>query len=320
MKALSWIAGLSIALVPIAGVAREEEVPVPPKVAAAGKAVPVLAFDLPTDAVRALIVAVRLGDRNALLAVVGAKAHSWLVSGDEIADREEFDLFLEAFDWKNRLTWASDDKAVLTVGEESWEFPAPVVRRGDKWSFDAAAGSDEIRKRRVQRNEFETIQALLAIVVAQREYAAPDGDGNLQRAYAPRFASSPGKQDGLLWQAKPGEPQSPLGPLIAEAARDGDGGKVRAARVERLKGYHYVLLTSQGRNATGGAYDYMVRGKLSGGFAVLAYPATYGNTGVHTFVVNHAGELYEKDLGRATPVQVTRIRRFDPDKTWPKLQ
>ena len=319
MNTVSWIAAVSIALVPIAGVAREEP-PAPAKGAAAGKATPALAFDLPTDAVRALLVALRLGDRSALLAVVGAKAQSWLVSEDEVADREEFDLFLEAFEWRNRLTWSSDDKALLTVGEESWEFPAPIVRRGDKWSFDAGAGGQEVLKRRVQRNEFDTIQRLIAIVDVQREYAAPDGDGNLQRAYAPRFASSPGKRDGLLWDAKPGEAQGPLGPLIAQAARDGDGGKVGAGRVERLQGYHYVLLTSQGRNATGGAYDYMVKGNLSGGFAVLAYPATYGNSGVHTFLVSHRGELYEKDLGRSTPVQVAKIRRFDPDKTWQKLQ
>jgi len=313
MKTLSWLTVLAIALGPIGGVAQDKKAPAPAKAAAQRT------FATPDDAARALVDAVRANDRKAVLDVVGAKARHWLMTADEIADREESRLFIVAYDRKNAVVKSGNDRAMLTVGDESWEFPAPIVRKAGKWSFDADAGREEILNRRVGRNELDTIQTLLAIVDAQREYAAADADGNGLRDYAARFASSAGKKDGLYWQTGAGEPPSPLGPLVAQAVREGYGEKVKAGRIEPYQGYLYQMLTSQGSNATGGAYDYMLDGKLFGGFAVLAYPAAYGNTGVKTFVVNHEGVVYEKDLGRATSEQAAKIKRFDPDKTWTKV-
>ena len=276
------------------------------------------AFATPEDAARALVDAVRADNRKAVLDVVGAKARNWLMTADQIADREEGRLFIAAYDRKNAVVRSGDDKAMLNVGDESWEFPAPIVRKAGKWRFDADAGREEILNRRVGRNELDTIQTLLAIVDAQREYAVEDADGNGLRDYAARFASSPGKKDGLYWETRAGEPPSPLGQRVARAVREGYGEKVKAGKVEPYLGYLYRVITAQGGNATGGAYDYMLDGKLFGGFAVLAYPAEYGNTGVKTFIVNHEGVVYEKDLGRGTAEAAAKIRRFDPDKTWVK--
>jgi hypothetical protein len=285
--------------------------------AAPAKAAAQHTFATPEDAAKALVDAVRANDRKALLDVVGAKARNWLMTSDEIADREESRLFIAAYDKKNAVVKSGDDKAMLTVGDESWEFPAPIVRKAGTWSFDADAGREEILNRRVGRNELDTIQTLLAIVDAQREYAT--AEGNKLRDYAARFASTPGKKDGLYWETAAGELPSPLGPLVAKAVREGYGEKVKAGRVEPYQGYLYRMLTSQGPNASAGAYDYILDGKLFGGFAVLAYPAAYGNTGVKSFIVNHEGVVYEKDLGPATLDQAAKIRRFDPDKSWTKV-
>jgi len=313
MKTLFWLTVIAIALGPIGGAAQEKKAQAPAKAAAQRN------FATPEDAARALIDAVRANDRQAVLDVVGAKARNWLMTANEIADREEGRLFIAAYDRKNAVVKSGDGKAMLTVGDESWEFPSPIVRRAGKWSFDADAGREEILNRRVGRNELDTIQTLLAIVDAQREFAAADTDGDGLRDYAARFASTPGKKDGLYWETRAGEPPSPLGPLVAKAVREGYGEKVKSGRVEPYQGYLYRMLTSQGRHATAGAYDYMLDGKLFGGFAVLAYPAAYGNTGVKTFLVNHEGVVYEKDLGGTTPDHAAKIRRFDPDNTWAKV-
>jgi hypothetical protein len=300
MKILSTLLVMAIALVPLTGFAQHT-------------------YATPEDAVKALVEAVRANDRKAVLDVVGAKAQNWLMTTDEIADREESRLFVAGYDQKNAIVKSGEDRAKLAVGEESWEFPAPIVRKAGRWSFDADAGREEILNRRVGRNELDTIQTLLAIVDAQREYAVADADGNGLRDYAARFASSPGKKDGLYWETAAGETPSPLGPLVAKATREGYGDKVKAGRVEPYQGYLYRMITSQGPNATGGAYDYFLDGKLFGGFAVLAYPAAYGNTGVKSFIVNHEGVVYEKDLGAATPEHAAKIKRFDPDKSWTKV-
>jgi len=313
MKALAWLTMIAIALVPAGVDAQEKKAP------AAGKAALQRTFATPDDAAKALVDAVRANDRQAVLDVVGTKARNWLMTANAIADREESRLFVAAYDRKNAVVKRGDDKAMLSVGDESWEFPAPIVRKAGKWSFDADAGREEILNRRVGRNELDTIQTLLAIVDAQREYAVADADGNGLRDYASRFASSLGKKDGLYWETAAGETPSPLGPLVAKAVREGYGDKVKAGQVEPYQGYLYRMITSQGANATGGAFDYMLEGKLFGGFAVLAYPAAYGNTGVKSFIVNHEGVVYEKDLGTATLDQAGKIKHFDPDKSWTKV-
>jgi hypothetical protein len=275
-------------------------------------------FDSPEAAASALVDAVRAGKTSDVLAVVGPKSQSWLVTSDSVSDRAEWRVFLAAYDKKNAITMKGDDKAALTVGDDGWEFPAPIVKKHGKWSFDANAGREEILNRRVGRNELDTIQTLLAIVDAQREYAASDADRNGLRAYARRFASSPGKKDGLYWETEEGQPPSPLGPLVAKAEREGYGEHVKIGKVQPYHGYLFRMLKSQGPAAEGGAYDYVVNGHLFGGFAVVAYPDAYGITGVKTFIVNHDGVVYEKDLGPSTTADAEKMKRYDPDKTWTK--
>jgi len=277
-------------------------------------------FDSPDDAARALVEAVRADNANRIIEVVGGKARAWLLTPDEIADRAEWKLFLAAHDKKNAVVKHGENKAALAVGEDAWEFPAPIVRKAGKWSFDADAGREEILNRRVGRNELDTIQTLLAIVDAQREYAASDADGNGIRDYAARFASSTGKKDGLYWEAPAGATASPLGELVAKAAREGYGEMVKSGKVQPYQGYVFRMLTAQGPAAKGGAYDYRVDGRLFGGFAVIAYPAVYGNTGVKTFIVNHDGTVFEKDLGPGTADQATKVSRYNPDPSWKKAQ
>ena len=287
--------------------------PAPAKPAAAKQKT----FGSPKEAAAALAAAVRAANVDELLAVVGPDARPWIFSGDNVADRADWKRFLDAYDQKNALQ-TSGDKAVLEVGNDAWPFPAPLVKKGDQWSFDTNAGREEVLNRRVGRNELNAIQTLLAVVDAQREYAAADPDRNGFADYARRFNSTPGKKDGLYWPTKPGESESPLGPLVAVAARDGYGKS--ADKPAPFHGYHYRLLTSQGKNAPGGAYDYVVGGKLLGGFGIVAYPATYGVSGVMTFVVNHDGVVQEKDLGPQTASVAGAMTRFDPDKTWRKAQ
>ena len=293
--------------------------PAAAKPAAAKPAAKQKTFASAQEAAAALAAAVRAESVDDLLGVVGPDSKSWIFSGDGVADRADWKRFLEAYDQKNALQ-ATGDKSVLEVGNDAWPFPAPIVKGKDgKWAFDAKAGREEILNRRVGRNELNVMQTLLAIVDAQREYAAADPDKNGFADYARRFASTPGKKDGLYWQATAGEPQSPLGPLAAEAAREGYA-KAKGATKQAYHGYYYGVLTSQGKNATGGAYNYDVGGKLLGGFGVVAYPATYGVSGVMTFVVNHDGVVYEKDLGAQTTSVGAAMTRFDPDKTWRKAQ
>ena len=275
-------------------------------------------FDTPEAAATALVDAVRAGNRAAALQVVGPVSRTWLLTTDQAADRAEWTLFLAAYDRKNAVVKKGDDKAVLTVGDDDWEFPAPIVRKDGKWAFDANAGREEILNRRVGRNELDTIQTLLAIVDAQREYAATDPKGEGLRDYAARFASSPGKKDGLYWESRGGEPPSPMGPVVAEAVRGGYG--VKGGKLSPYHGYLFHMLTAQGADAPGGAYDYIVDGHLFGGFAVVAYPELYGITGVKTFLVSHEGVVYEKDLGPVTTAQAEAMKLFNPDQTWSKTQ
>lgn len=273
-------------------------------------------FASPDDAANALIEAVRAKDANALLAVVGPGSGSWLFSGDPVADRNDWSRFLAAYDRKHAIDMG-DGRAMLDVGDDAWPFPAPIVKHGAKWAFDANAGRQEILNRRVGRNELDAIQTLLAIVDAEREYAASDADGNGYADYAKRFASSPGKKDGLFWPTEANEPASPLGPLVAVAAREGYRKAKGEARTP-YHGYYYKILTAQGKDAPGGAYDYMVGDKLIGGFAVVAWPASYRASGVTTFLVNHDGVVYEKDLGPQTASIASAMTRFNPDATWRK--
>jgi hypothetical protein len=270
------------------------------------------------DAAAGLADAVRSEDFNALLAVVGPSSKSWIQSGDRVADLAVLQQFLGLYATKHEIIPDGNDKATLAVGADSWPFPAPLVKQGDRWRFDAEAGKEEVLNRRIGRDELDTIQTLLAIVDAQREYATVDRDRNGLHEYAKRFFSSSGKQDGLYWSTSEAEPPSPLGPLVAKAAAKG---YVRSGEPpEPYNGYLFRILTAQGPDAPGGAYDYLFRDKLIGGFAVVAWPAKYGNSGIVTFVVNHDGVVYQKDFGDVTPARVARITRFNPDRTWTRAQ
>jgi hypothetical protein len=217
-----------------------------------------------------------------------------------------------------------DSKAELEVGNDGWPFPAPLVKKGGTWSFDAEAGKTEVINRRVGRNELDAIQTLLAMVDAQREYAQRDSDGNGYADYARKFRSSPGKKDGLYWPDETGKSPSPLGPLAAAASKEGygkkEGDKAAPTGPQPYHGYVYRIITAQGKDAQGGAYDYVVGGKLIGGFAIVAWPATYRNSGVMTFIVNHDGVVYEKDLGAKTDSIAAAMTRFNPDATWRKAE
>ena len=315
------IAVFFIAIAPHAALAQD---PSGAKVPAAkGPAAKVMAqkfFASPEAASKALADAVRAQDAQALLAIVGPASRDWLFTGDPVADRADWAKFLAAYDKKNGIEMEGDTQAVLIVGDDDWSFPAPLKKKGDKWAFDAAAGREEITNRRIGRNELDTMQALLAIVDAQREYAAADPDHTGFDAYARKFISSAGKKDGLYWPTPSGAAPSPLGQLVGAATQEGYRLKTGQERPRPYHGYYYRMLTAQGKDAHGGAYDYLVNGRLIGGFAVVAYPAKYGVSGVMTFLVNHNGVVYEKNLGSTTAAQAVKMMRFNPDKTWKKAQ
>jgi len=277
------------------------------------------AFATPDDAALALAEAVRSGDPKALLAVVGPDAGSWLFSGDNVADREDWKSFLAAYDEKHSISEKTDGQAILLVGDDDWPFPAPLVRQGSGWAFDGEAGREEITDRRIGRNELDTVQTLLAIVDAQRDYAAEDLDGNGFSDYARRFVSTKGKRDGLYWPVEEGQPPSPLGPLISDATDEGYAFKQAKNKRHVPKPYHgylYRMLTAEGKNSPDGAYNYLVGDKMFGGFAVVAYPAKYGASGVMTFLVNHNGIVYQKDLGDGTASTASAMQSFNPDSSW----
>jgi len=312
------VAAMTAASLAVAGgLAYAQAATAPPAAKSAAKQ---SSFASSEAAAAALADAVRGKDVQKLLAVVGPGSGDWLFSGDQVQDANDWKKFLAAYDEKHSF----DDKgtrAVLQVGKDDWPFPAPLVKKDGKWLFDANAGREEILNRRIGQNELDTMQTLLAVVDAQREYAASDPDRNGFADYARRFVSTPGKKDGLYWATEAGKPESPLGPLVAVAASEGYGQKGAKAQTQQaFHGYYYKLLTSQGKNAAGGAYDYMVGDKLLGGFAIVAWPARYRVSGVTTFIVNHDGVVYEKDLGANGASVASAMSRYNPDPSWRKAQ
>jgi hypothetical protein len=268
------------------------------------------------DAERALIAALKSGDNATLLAIFGDGSQGLVSSGDPVADRRARERFVSSYEEKHSLE-AGGGKVVLVVGRDNFPFPIPLVPDGPSWRFDTAAGKEEIINRRIGRNELNTIQACLAYVDAQREYYTRDPDGDSLLQYAQRFASTPGKRDGLFWPTKPGEAPSPLGPLVARAR--GEGYSKRSSGPVPYWGYYYRILSSQGKDAPGGAYDYLAQNHMIGGFALVAYPAQYGVSGVMTFIVNHDGVVYQKDLGPNTAAIARAMKEFNPDSTWTKV-
>ncbi len=269
-------------------------------------------FATADDAAAALVQAVKADNRAAILAVLG-NASTWISSGDATADRAAAARFVAAYETTHALA-GSGDKLTLTIGADDHPFAFPLVKDGDRWRFDTAAGKDELLRRRVGGNELETINVLQAIVDAQREYAALNPTGAKVPQYATRITSSPGKRDGLYWPVKAGEAPSPLGGLIASAAAEGYAKGKGGPRP--FHGYYYRLLKGQTANAKSGAVDYVVHGRAIGGYAVIAYPAKYGNSGVMSFIVNHDGTIYQADLGPSTAGKAAAMQRFDPGPGW----
>lgn len=265
----------------------------------------------------ALVSALRKADRTAVVSILGDQGRPLVSSGDEVADRRGRERFVAAYDEAHRLE-GGGGKVVLVVGKDDFPFPIPLVPEGPNWRFDTAAGKEEILNRRIGQNELHTIQVCLAYVDAQREYYLRDPDANGLLQYAQKFASSNGKRDGLYWPTPAGEPQSPLGPFVARAR--GEGYAKRTEAPTPYWGYYYRILKGQGKDAPGGAYDYLAGGRMIGGFALVAYPAQYGVSGVMTFMVNHDGVVYQKDLGPRSATVARAMRQFDPDETWKKAQ
>jgi Protein of unknown function (DUF2950) len=275
-------------------------------------------FATPEEAAQQLAAAAKAGDTKALLEILGPGAKALLSSGDAVADKEGREHFIKSYDEANKLEKSGDSRAVLSVGKDEWPFPIPIVKNAAGWRFDTNEGKEEILNRRIGHNEHDAIQAALAYVDAQREYYLrnPQDDKLLQ--YAQKFRSSNGKRDGLYWSAKASEQPSPLGPMYAAAKAEGYG-KAAGGKPSPYHGYFYRILNGQGPDAHGGAYDYVAQGRMIGGFALVAYPAAYGNSGVMTFIVNQDGAVYEKDLGPGTARIARKMSKFNPDKTWKPL-
>ncbi len=277
-------------------------------------------FKSPEEAAKAFINAVKGNDTKELLTILGPAGKEVISSGDEVAGKAWRDRFVKAYEEMNKLVNESDKKVILNVGNEEWPYPIPIVKKGENWFFDTKAGKEEILNRRIGRNELNAIQVCLAYVDAQREYLMEDRDENKLLEYAQKFMSDKGKKNGLYWEAKEGEQESPLGPLIAKAGVEGYTGKRPIGKRNPYHGYHYKILKAQGKNALAGEYDYVVDGKMIGGFALVAYPDEYGNSGVMTFIVNQDGVVYEKNLGRETEKIARAMEKFDPDETWKKVE
>jgi hypothetical protein len=259
------------------------------------------------------VAAVRNADVRRIAHVLGPGSSRLVRSGDPVADREARERFVAAVDQRSKIEHEGDSKATLLIGENDWPFPFPIMRHADGWRFDVKSGAEEVLNRRIGRNELAAIQVCLAYVDAQREYAMQSGDGHGLHPYATKLVSTPGKKDGLYWRTAEGEPPSPLGPLAAKAKAEG-------YTEQPYHGYYYRVLASQGASATGGAYDYVVHGKMIGGFALVAYPARWGASGVMTLIVNHDGFVYQKNLGPRSAAIAASMTRFDPDSSWSKVQ
>ena len=265
---------------------------------------------------QAFVEAIRLNDPIVLQTLLGAKGLELFDSGDAAADAQWRKRFLNAYADAHKVVFKENNaRAVLVVGRDEWPMPIHLVRSEEGWRFDASRAAEEILNRHIGRNELAAIQVCLAIVDAEREYATQDADGDGVPGFASKFVSSPGRRDGLYWETRDDEPLSPVGPLLAAAASEGPLSSDSAVFAP-FHGYLYRILTQQGTHAPGGAYDYQVNGTLLGGFAVIAFPAQYGMSGVVSFMVNQDGVVYQKDLGQNTAALAAEMTEFDPDPSW----
>jgi hypothetical protein len=274
-------------------------------------------FTSPEAAADALAAAWRNGGEKQLLALFGAAGEKLVKSGDPVAERQVREKLAASYAEGHHLNAEGADKAVIILGKEDWPYPIPLVKQGASWRFDVAAGAEQIIERRIGRNELAAIEVCRAYVAAQRDYAAKNSGGPPE--YAMKVVSSEGKRDGLYWQSPAGSEESPLGPLVAAAEAQGYDAKSAEGRAP-FHGYLYKILTRQGKAARGGDRDYVVDGHLTGGFALVAFPAEYGQSGVMTFIVNQNGIVHEKNLGPETAEIAHEMSAYDPDPSWKPVQ
>jgi Protein of unknown function (DUF2950) len=276
------------------------------------------AFPSPAAAAKALVAADKADDIKALGSILGPDADQVLSSGDPVADKNARDDFARRYDEMHRFEYDDQGRVILYIGAGNWPVPIPLVKKGDGWVFDTAAGKDELLYRRIGRNELFTIKVLEDLAAAQAEYASDAHDGEGPGLYARKILSDTGKQNGLYWETVEGQPESPIGPLIASATAEGYK-KGSGGNPVPFHGYYYKVLTRQGRNAPDGAINYLIDGKMTKGFAFLAYPAEYRASGVMTFMINQDGVIVQKDLGPDTAKLADAIEMYNPDKTWQEV-
>ena len=276
------------------------------------------AYATPEAAAKALYETVKSHDLKSIYKVLGPGSAKLIYTGDPVADQQMQERFIAAYDKALKIERDGETKAMLLVGEQEFPFPFPLAKGAHGWQFDAKAGAEEIINRRIGENELFAIKACLAYGDAQQEYAEADRDGDKIIEYAQKFRSSEGKRDGLYWATAEGEAVSPLGPFFAKAQRAGYSAK--NAKPVPYRGYYYRILTGQGKDAPGGAYDYLVKGNMIGGYALVAYPARWGASGVMTFTCNHDGVVYQKNLGAHTAAVASKMKQFNPDVGWQKTE
>ncbi len=274
---------------------------------------PQRAFPSPQEAMQALVKALQASGKESLLAILGPESEEILSSGDPVADQADRDRFLKAYGEKVEVAAQGNDWVEVVLGHDNWPFPIPLVKGQQGWFFDTETGKEEILNRRIGRNELDTIQVCQGYVEAQREYASADREQEGIIQYAQKVISDPNKCNGLYWEPAEGELPSPAGPFMARAAAEG---YKRGDKPIPFHGYYYRILKAQGPKAPGGAYNYVINGHMVAGFALVAWPAEYGVSGIMTFVVNQNGIVYEKDLGPKTAKTAEAMTRYNPDETW----
>jgi hypothetical protein len=271
-------------------------------------------FASPEDASNALVAAAQSNDEKAMLAILGPDGKRIVSSGDENEDAQSRANFVQRYQEMHRLVKEPDGTTILYIGAENWPTPIPLVNKGDSWYFDTEAGKKEILYRRIGRNEISTIRVCQELVAAEKEY-----DSTQHNEYAQKIFSDEGQHNGLYWKAADGEPQSPIGPLVASAVAEGYA-KSKNGAPTPYRGYYYHILTRQGKNGPSGAKSYIVNGKMTEGFAFVAYPAEYRSSGVMTFIVNKDGVVYQKDLGKKTDVLAKAMKEYNLNSSWQKAE
>ncbi len=272
-------------------------------------------FASPGDAVLALYSGVKSNDMQGLIAILGPASDTLLHTGDDVADKAQLATFIRRYDQMHRVVVEPDGSATLYIGAENWPSPIPLVKNNSgAWYFDTESGKKEVLYRRIGTNENDAIDVLHSLAEAQQEYASEPHGGTSTKQYAMKFLSDEGKQNGLYWKTSDTEQPSPIGPLLVSAASEGYSAK--QGQPTPFHGYYFRILTKQGPAAKGGAKDYLTHGQMTRGFAFVAYPAEYRNSGVMTFIVNQDGVVFEKDLGQDTGKLAAEMSAFNPDKTW----